>query len=131
MRISDWSSDVCSSDLRPSCSSSPDFASGRPLPCRMRCSGAIRCFPAPPRPQPRLILLHQKIDGHRARYGFHQRVWVSDHPAPWAQALSGLALLVMAATLANADLKQLIFRLLDRGPEIGSASCEDRVYTKV
>src|SRR3546814_12204976 len=81
----------------------------------MRCSGAIRCFPAPPRPQPRLILLHQKIDGHRARYGFHQRVWVSDHPAPWAQALSGLALLVMAATLANAVVKQVILRLLERG----------------
>lgn len=34
---------------------------------------------------------------------------------PWAQALSGLALLVAAATLANAVVKQVILRLLERG----------------
>src|SRR3546814_17429920 len=65
MRISDWSSDVCSSDLRRRPCRAAEDAVGRPAlpPCRT--AGARRC----PRPLPRLRdVARRRVAGAAHRY---------------------------------------------------------------
>src|SRR3546814_7957881 len=97
MRISDWSSDVCSSDLRAGCSQRIDVRPQRPSLCRLdraRCQAQQRILQGAVlahvyRPDGGLISLKMRTLRHAApAASFGGKVGGSD-PRPLASSMTG------------------------------------------
>src|SRR3546814_6615220 len=115
MRISDWSSDVCSSDLRY----------GRGIGHRGVAAAVPHAADADTAPLPRILLVELLRRRAPVAPGRPQRVEAARQARRGLQHLAGRGRIADADGIERAELQRIDAEL--RGEEIGRASCRERV----